>query len=260
MRSLASLLCVVAWLAVSGAAVADTDEAARLLESTKAADAERAARLYEARVAASPDDYAARLGAAGALTQLLAIRTNGNMPLVDGLQDTDANRALWAEVAPRALEHARAALALRPDSVEAAAAVATAYMFQASSMGIIQSILSGAGGEYRTHAQRVIDLDPHYDDALGDLLLGSFYLVAPWPVGDDDAALEHYEKATSLAPESVRNQYSLGVYWARQDDAARARPHFDRALRMPCTPHAERLFCDWIKETTKGVLAGLGSR
>jgi tetratricopeptide (TPR) repeat protein len=190
----------------------------------------------------------------------MAIRTNGNLPLVDGLQDDDANRALWADLGARALAHARAAHALRPESVEAAAALASSYMFYASSLGIIRSIVSGAGGEYKAHAQRLIDLDPKYDDALGASLLANFYLVAPWPVYDRDAALEHFERAAKLAPESVRNQYGLAVFWARDGDAARARGYFERAVAIPCTPHTEKLLCDWIKQTSKRELARLAAR
>jgi tetratricopeptide (TPR) repeat protein len=190
------------------------------------------------------------------LISQLAIRTNGNLPRVDGLQDSDANRALWGELGPRALEHARKAHALRPDSVAAAAALANAYMFYASSLGIVRSILQGAGGEYREHATRLVALDAAHDDGLGDTLLAGFYLVAPWPVGDREAARAHYERALALSPGSVRNHYGLGVYWAREGDSARARPYFQRSISLPCSHGSERLFCDWIKQESRRVLAG----
>ena len=204
------------------AEAARVDEAVWLLESAKAEDAERAAKLYEARAAENPQSYEAQLGAARALTQAMAIRTNGNLPLVDGLQDNEANRKLWADLGKRALDHARAASAMKPQSAEAAATLASSYMFWASSLGIIQSILSGAGTEYRAHAQRLIEIDASYDDALGDALLASFYLVAPWPIGDRDEALSHYERAAQLAPASVRNQYGLGVFWSRSPSRERS--------------------------------------
>jgi tetratricopeptide (TPR) repeat protein len=253
-----ALFCLALWAGLGATASARTDEAQWLMESGKADDALRAAELYEARVAQDPDDFASLLGAAQALTQAMAIRTNGNLPLVDGLQDTEANRALWAELAPRALEHARKAHALRVESIEAASAVATSYMFYSSSLGIVRAILEGSGGEYRANAQRLIDMDPKYDDGLGDTLLANFYLVAPWPIGDDDLALEHFDHAARLTPESVRNQYGLAVYWARQGDEARARRHFQHVVDRPCTKHSERLICDWMKQTAKRELGKLG--
>jgi tetratricopeptide (TPR) repeat protein len=247
-------------LAALLAAVARADEQAVLRESTSRAELERVAATLEARAAKTPDDFDARLGAAVALTQVMAIRTHGNLPLVDALQDTDANRALWADLGERALAHARAAHALRPKSAEAAAALASSYMFYASSLGIIRSIVSGAGGEYRQHAQRLIDLDPRFDDALGASLLANLFLVAPWPVHDRDGALEHFERAAQLAPASVRNQYGLAVFWARDGDAARARTHYERVVSKPCTANTERLFCDFMKQTAQRELARLAAK
>jgi len=214
-----------------------------------------AARDFEAKLARDADDFDALLGAADALNREMAARTNGNLPLVDGLQDTDANKAIWAELAPRALAHARRAQALRPESAPAAAALANAYMFYASSLGIVSAILKGSAGEYREHAKRLIALDPSYDAGLGDYLMASFYLVAPWPIGDSDEARRHYERAEQLAPQSVRNQYGLGVFWAREGDAKRARDHFERVVSLTCTTRSERLFCDFMKGEARQWLA-----
>ena len=133
-------------------------------------------------------------------------------------------------------------------------------MFYASSLGIIRSIVSGAGGEYQAHAQRLIDLDPKFDDALGASLLANFYLVAPWPVHDRDAALEHFERAAKLAPESVRNQYGLAVFWARDGDAARARTLL-RARRCAAVHPAHREAVLRLDEaTSQRELARLAAR
>jgi hypothetical protein len=254
------LAIAISCAAASARSAEPGDEAAGLLESGKLDDLERAAKLYEARAAEHPESFAARLGAAQALNQVMLIRTNGNLPLVDGLQDSDANRALWADLGRRALDHARAAFQMKPDHVGAAALLASSYMFYASSLGIIRSILQGAGSEYQVHAKRLIELDPNYDDALGATLLASFDLVAPWPVHDRDAALAQFERAAQLAPRSVRNQYGLGVFWARDGDPAKARPFFERAATLPCSPHTERLICSWIQETAKRELARTAAR
>ena len=261
MSHLALALALVAALAApAGAPAVSTDWDALLRESSKREDMERAAAALEASAAKQPDDFDVRLGAAVALTQLMAIRTDGNLPLVDGLQDTDANRALWADLGKRALEHARAAEKINPRSREAAAALASSYMFYASSLGIVSSILQGAGGEYKQHAQRLVELDPKFDDGLGASLLANFYLVAPWPVYDRDEALAQFERAAQIAPGSVRNQYGLAVFWARDGDAARARTHYERVVSQPCTANTERLFCDFMKSTARRELARLPAR
>jgi tetratricopeptide (TPR) repeat protein len=246
--------------ALAAPALARSDAAAVLRESSSREEMERAVATLEAQAAKNPDHFDARLGASVALTQVMAIRTNGNLPLVDGLQDTDENRALWADLGKRALEHARAAERLSPKSPEAAAALASSYMFYASSLGIVSSILQGAGGEYQQHAQRLVDLDPKFDDGLGASLLANFHLVAPWPIHDRDAALDQFERAAQLAPGSVRNQYGLAVFWARDGDTARARKHFERVVSQPCTANTERLFCDFMKQTARRELARLPAR
>jgi hypothetical protein len=253
-------LAIAFTAALTAPALAGADAAAVLRESSSREEMERAAADLEARAAKNPNDYAARLDASIALTQVMAIRTNGNLPLVDGLQDTDANRALWADLGKRALEHARAAEKQKPQAPEAAAALASSYMFYASSLGIIRSILQGAGSEYQVHAKRLIELDPKFDDGLGSSLLANLFMIAPWPVYDRDAALEHFERAAQIAPGSVRNQYGLAVFWARDGDAARARTHFARVVSQPCSANTERLFCDFMKQTARRELARLPAR
>lgn len=212
---------------------------------------------FEARLSQAPEDFDARLGAARSLNNAMAIRTHGNLPLVDGLQDTEENRAIWADLGARSLAHARVAARLRPDSVEAASELASAFMFYSSSLGIISAILKGAGSEYKEHARRVVELDERYDDAIGHTLLAGFFLVAPWPLRDTDAARAAYEKAAALAPASASNQYGLGVFFARDGQPELAREHFGRAVAMPCTEHTERLFCTWLKQESQRAIAGL---
>jgi tetratricopeptide (TPR) repeat protein len=248
-------LCAVLTVAAASA----EDDADRLLASDRPEDLMRAAERFEARLVAGPETAAARVGAATALNRVMAIRTNANLPLFDGLQDGEAERALWSELAPRALDHARRGRALAPGSAEAAAALANAYMFHASSLGIVRSILAGASSEYRQNAQALVELDPRYDDALGDYLLASFYRVAPWPVGDADEALRHYRRAADLQPASLRNQYGLAVHWAREGELPRARGHYERVLEGPCTDGSERLFCGWLKAESQRALRALAA-
>ena len=110
------LLAILAGLATVAPA-RGADEADRLSRSAELDDVERAAALYEARLSQQGASFEARLGAARALVAQMAIRTHGNLPLVDGLQDDEANRSLWSELGSRALEHARAAHDQRPVNI-----------------------------------------------------------------------------------------------------------------------------------------------
>jgi hypothetical protein len=101
-------------------------------------------------------------------------------------------------------------------------------------MGIIKSIVTGAGIAYLDHAAKLREMDARYDSGLGDYLLGAFWMVAPPPLRNLDRSLSYYERAAGLAPFSVRNQFGLGVYWARREDSARARSHFEKVVALPC--------------------------
>jgi len=138
----------------------------------------------------------------------------------------------------------------------AASALANAYMFHSSSLGILTSILRGASSEYREHAARLVELDPGYDDGLGDFLLASFHLVAPWPVGDSDEARAGYQRALALCPDSVRNHSGVAVYGYREGELPRSREKFPRARSAVYCPR-ERLFCAWMKRESEAVLAKL---
>jgi len=236
------------------------DEARRLSASTDLADLERAAALYEARLEDDPDDFEALVGAARALDAVMTIRSHANLPLVDGLQDTEENRALWKQLGSRAVAYARRAQEQRPDSVDAAAERAKAFMYYASSMGIIKSIVTGAGIAFLDHAARLSELDAHFDSGLGDYLLGAFWMVAPPPLRNLDRSLSYYERAAELAPDSLRNQFGLGVYWARRDEPARARPYFERVVAGPCLAGTESLVCDWLEREARRALEQIRAR
>jgi tetratricopeptide (TPR) repeat protein len=249
----AGLLVALAALAI-GAADGGTnrlEEARRLAASSDLGDLERAAVLYEARLADDPQDFDALVGAARALNAVMTIRTHANLPLVNGLQDTEENRALWKDIGGRAVDYARRAQEQQPDSVDASAERAKAFMYYVSSMGIIKSIVTGAGIAYLDHAAKLRELDAHYDSGLGDYLLGAFWMVAPPPLRNLDRSLSYYERAAGLAPSSVRNQFGLGVYWARREEPVRARSHFEKAVALPCVAGTESLVCDWLKDEAR---------
>ncbi|MFQ5416232.1 MAG: hypothetical protein ACE5FL_04185 [Myxococcota bacterium] len=243
-----------ALLLVAGPGIAPASEPTTGRANLRADGLAAAAARSEARAADVPGDFDARLGAARSLNRVMASRTHGNLPLFDGLQDSDENRALWADLGSRALEHARAAEKLRPTSADAAAELATAYMFYSSSLGIVRAILKGAGSEYQDHVQRVIELDARHGAAIGDYLLAGFFLVAPWPIRDMDEARARFERAARLAPESVRNRYGLAVFSARDGDTDTAREHFEQVLAMPCDEKTDALICDFMMEEARRAL------
>ena len=60
-------------------------------------------------------------------------------------------------------------------------------MFSSSAKGIVQQAVTGASVEYKRIANALLDY-PTHDSCVGCCFLGGFYAVAPWPVGNKDAA------------------------------------------------------------------------
>jgi tetratricopeptide (TPR) repeat protein len=260
MRPLRVLFCLVLSAAASWAAESLVADGDRGLAERGLAGCERAVGAFRGALAAAPDDAEVQLKLADALGCVMRIRTNGNALLAEGRSDTPAHRAIWKTMAPEAVQLARTARATRPDDAWALSVYAEAYMFDASSQGIVEAILKGAAGEFKRNAQALIDHHPRYEHGGGYVLLGSFYFVAPWPLADGEQGLALLEQAVAIAPTSRRNRYFAGVGALRQNDPARAAAHFEAALAGTCTTPSERDLCDFVTAESRRLLASVAPR
>jgi hypothetical protein len=231
--------------AAAQAGDAARDGAAGLAERGLAG-CERAVAAFRGAFAARPGDALLGLDLADALNCVMRIRTDGNALLVEGRNDTPAHRAIWKAMAPEAVRLAAAARAARPDDPRALAVYAEAYMFEASSQGIVEAILRGAAGRYRRNARELIERHPRYENGGGYLLLGSFYFVAPWPLADETKGLALLEQAVAVAARSRRNRYFAGVGAFRTGDFARAAAHLAAVADGTCVTPTERDLCDFV--------------
>jgi len=210
------------------------------------ANCEQAVGAARTDLAAAPEDAERQLALADALNCVMRIRTNGNALLVDGRSDTPEHRAVWRAMAPEAVRLARAGRATRPDDARALSIYAEAYMFDASSQGIVEAIVKGAATEYKRNAQEWIDRHPRYENGGGYVHLGAFYFVAPWPLADPERGLALLEQAVTIAPTSRRNRYFAGVGAYRMEDYARAATHFEAAAAGTCTTPSELDLCAFV--------------
>lgn len=93
------------------------------------------------------------------------------------------------------------AIELRPESAEAHLAYATALGLQiAAEFDGIAGIFKAMGrlGRFKDELFRVIELDP--DDTEARTMLAFYYMMAPAPIGDIDAAWERCEEIHALDP------------------------------------------------------------
>ena len=81
--------------------------------------------------------------------------------------------------------------------------------------GKLAAVRQGAAAKIRDHATEARKLDPRYDGAAGDRVLGRLHHQTPsvpfltgW--ASKDLALEHLRRAVELAPDSLVNRQYLG--------------------------------------------------
>eukprot|EP00630_Chrysocystis_fragilis_P009684 CAMPEP_0197405664 /NCGR_PEP_ID=MMETSP1165-20131217/24684_1 /TAXON_ID=284809 /ORGANISM="Chrysocystis fragilis, Strain CCMP3189" /LENGTH=248 /DNA_ID=CAMNT_0042931989 /DNA_START=27 /DNA_END=773 /DNA_ORIENTATION=+ len=240
---------ILAVVAVASASVTRRLRAESLLVAGRRSPSSclRAAALLE-----DEDEWLSQCLCAEALNAAMRIETLGNTITIDGPVDTAEHKKVWRTHGPRALKHARRAMALKTN-VRTAAAVADAFMFEGSSRGLISQALTGVGTEFVANAKRLVDLDDHYDSGLGYTLLGCYYHLAPWPVGNAGNARRYLQKACDVAPNSRRNHYHLAVVAYRQGARDLARREFQRALR--CSPSGnDHDFSDFIALKSREAL------
>ncbi|KAL3925025.1 MAG: hypothetical protein SGPRY_003753, partial [Prymnesium sp.] len=187
-----------------------TAKADSLMKHRTTSNCLEAADIYEsAALSASSSETQAtlRLRAGEALICAMRIKTNGNLLVLEGTQESPAFKQYWASHGPRALAHVRAAKTALPDSFAVASAEMDAFLFANSAKGIIRQAVTGAGVEYTRLANGLISNYETSDGGAGHCYLGGFYAVAPWPLGNANRALSEMTAALEIEPKSRRNNY-----------------------------------------------------
>ena len=108
--------------------------------------------------------------------------------------------------------------------------------------GKLAAVRQGAAAKIRDHATAALKLDPLYDGAAGDRVLGRLHHQTPsvpfltgW--ASKDLALEHLRRAVELRPESLINRQYLGE--ALWEIERKSRPEAIAILEgvVAATPH-----------------------
>ena len=209
-----------------------------------------ALKIYEAELAKKPADLGLKLKVAAALNNVMRVKTNGNLVLINGTLDNDKNKAIWKKYGKRANEFAKEVYE-KNKSEEAMLTKNSAFMFFNSSRGIVEAVFAGAADEYQQNAKILMTKHPKADNATGYIYQGSFHIVAPWPYQDFKKAYSLFLKAVSIAPKSVANQYYAGLGALRVKNWDEADKYFSNAIAMPCLTGTERDFCGFIKGQAK---------
>jgi tetratricopeptide (TPR) repeat protein len=217
---------------------------------------QQAANKYRKALTLEPENPDLMLMTADALNHMMRVKTNGNIICINGkTQDNNENKAVWAKFAPEALKLSEKALNIRPKNKKALLTYAESYLYQSSSFGILKAIFKGAADQYKKNANALIIKFPKADDALGDIYMGAFYAVAPWPMSSKKKARKHFENALKLAPKSIRSHYYVGLQAFIDNEYKTAKKEFDFVIDNPCTQNSEYDYCSFMKkEAEKGLV------
>jgi len=224
-----------------------SDQASAFMRKRGLKNCKEAVVLYRKLLAEKRDDLDRKLNLADALNCVMRIQTNGNIPLIEGTSDTDPHKKIWAQMGPEALALAEAVYQARPNDVRTLAVYTDAYMYRSSAWGIVNAVVKGAADQYVENAENMAKKFPKYDSGVGHAFMGAFYLLAPWPLSDDEKARARMEAAHRIEPKSKRNNYYLGVVAYREDNFQEAIEHFEKAKEAKCLSLAEKDFCSFMK-------------
>jgi tetratricopeptide (TPR) repeat protein len=229
-------------------------EADNLMKLRGRANFDAALAKYEAALAKNPDDADLNWKTAEALCSIMRVQTDGGTLPLTGTADSSANKKIWKQLGPRAVLLAKKALDKSPNHEQYALTYAEAFMFESSSMGVITAILSNAKGTYFENFERLLRINKKADEGAGYIYKGSFYVVAPWPMSDDDEARTAFDLAISMDPRSVRNHYYRGMFAYRAGDWKATREHMTFVINNRCTLPSSVDICGFFKREAKKAL------
>ena len=156
-----------------------TEEGLALLKKRGLSNCKKAVEKFRDALAGAPNELDAKLNLVDALNCVMRIRTHGNIPLIEGTNDTEPHKKIWGQMGPETLALAEEVYKARPNDIRALAAYTDAYMYRSSAWGIVNAVVKGAADQYVENAEKMTKKFPKYDSGLGHAFMGAFYLLAP---------------------------------------------------------------------------------
>jgi len=222
---------------------------------------------------ADPEDNHLELCLAEAAVSVMRIKSHANSLTCDFdsnepvvyKQDTEANKKLWAEWAPVALDYLSSVQARIGEEVFCTNASSfclrlEATMYASSSRGIISTTLSGKAVSFLASVRKLESMHTGFDGHVHCVYWGAFYLAAPWPVGSTGTACQYLESLVKAQPASKRNQYWAGVGAFMAGDVQAARSYMENSLMEECASDSERDICEFLTVQARRTLDILSSR
>jgi tetratricopeptide (TPR) repeat protein len=224
----------------------------RLMKTRKLADYQAAIVKFDEALKQKPDDADLLVKAAEARVAVMRTKGHGNLVQVDGTSDNAANKKVWATFGKTAVDLAKRGYDKKPNDRQALLTYTEAYMFYSASFGILKALFAGAADEYKANANALIKKYPKADNAVGDIYMGAFYMVAPWPMSDAKKARQHFDKALERVPNSLRNHHYVALQALKDGRLDVAKKHWEHVRDNKCVRRGSEVdFCGFLKKQSK---------
>lgn len=215
---------------------------------------EAALKAYDEALEKNPTDPKVKLKVVDALNAIMRVKTNGNLITLEGTADDAKNKKIWKELGTRSEKLAKEVVEAMPNDMQANLLYAESYMYKSASFGIIKAIMQGSADQYQSNAKKLIKLDKKADGGVGYVYLGGFFMVAPWPLSDDEESAKNYDLALKMNDKSIRNRYYRGLRAVNDEDWKVAKEHLQYAVDKPCSLPSEKDFCKYMKKQAQRAL------
>ena len=200
--------------------------------------------LYEKAVAERGDDYEALWKCAR------AHRDFGNKIKQRGGDDWED---ICAQQGKAGMGFAERAIALAPDKVEGHYYYGLSVGIYSDGVSILTALSEGLKNKTQQSFETAYKIDKTYNKGGPMLSLGRFWTVLPWPMNDEDKALEYFREyqAAGFLDGSVEGKVyfsELLIDIGGKDNEAEA-----RGLLQAAAQSSETYFADWAKRLLKDL-------
>ena len=200
--------------------------------------------LYEKAVAERGDDYEVLWKCAR------AHRDFGNKIKQRGGDDWED---ICAQQGKAGMGFAERAIALAPDKVEGHYYYGLSVGIYSDGVSILTALSEGLKNKTQQSFETAYKIDKTYNKGGPMLSLGRFWTVLPWPMNDEDKALEYFREyqAAGFLDGSVEGKVyfsELLIDIGGKDNEAEARELLQAATQSP-----ETYFADWAKRLLKDL-------
>lgn len=206
--------------------------------------------LLKMNLAEDPDDVQSLLRTARAWIRLLEAET-GTV-----LEEKKEYQPILDECGRKALEAAKKAHELDPESADTIGWYLIAYGYHSVAIGIVRAFLAGAASKYVELAENLVACDAEWHSAAGHRAMGRFYRESPWPKRDLKKSIQQFKHALEFAPKRQENKLHLALAYIDNGEKGEAKKLLQDVVKGKAEA-TEAHFADHVLAFAKAKLKDL---